>query len=136
MRTLRTLRFILLSCFVEMMRSIAGFKAPHCVAKNSITLHFKSYVKIALGIMKARVPVRKCIWLCFGYVIEFLMLIWEMAFAFHKSKLVYTRVPLKKLSKKINCMDVSFCFNEQFCSSLMKQKSCMDNDNGHESANL
>ena len=33
-----------------------------------------------------RVPIRKCIWLCFGYVIEFLMLIREMAFIFHKSK--------------------------------------------------
>ena len=27
----------------------------------------------------------KCIWLCFGYVIKFLMLIWNMVFVFHKS---------------------------------------------------
>ena len=33
-----------------------------------------------------RVSVRKCIWLCFGYVIKFFMLIREMAFVFHKSK--------------------------------------------------
>ena len=26
------------------------------------------------------------IWLCFAYVIKFLMLIWEMTFVFHKSK--------------------------------------------------
>ena len=31
-------------------------------------------------------PVRKCIWLCFGYVTDFLMLIREMVFVFHKSK--------------------------------------------------
>ena len=48
-----------------------------------------------------RVPVRKCIWLCFGYVTEFLMLILEMAFVFQKSKQALRRVTLKKLSKKI-----------------------------------
>ena len=31
-------------------------------------------------------PKDKCIWLCFRYVIEFSMLIWERAFVFHKSK--------------------------------------------------
>ena len=31
-------------------------------------------------------PQRKCIWLCFDYVIEFLMLIWEKVFVFHSSK--------------------------------------------------
>ena len=35
---------------------------------------------------KNRVPVRKCIQLCFGYVVDFLMLIRKMAFVFHKSK--------------------------------------------------
>ena len=34
----------------------------------------------------SRVLVKKCIWLCFGNVIEFSMLIREMAFVFHKSK--------------------------------------------------
>ena len=33
-----------------------------------------------------RVDVRKCIWLCFECLIEFLMMIFEMAFVFHKSK--------------------------------------------------
>ena len=31
-------------------------------------------------------PLIKCIWLCFGYVKKFLMLIREMSFVFHKSK--------------------------------------------------
>ncbi len=57
----------------------------------------------------SRVPVRKCIWLCFGYVIEFLMLIREMAFVFHKSKQAYSRVTLKNLSEKMNSAKVSFC---------------------------
>ena len=35
--------------------------------------------------MCVRMPVKKCIGLCFGYFIEVLMLIWEMAFVFHKS---------------------------------------------------
>ena len=47
-------------------------------------------------------PFKKCIQLCFGYVIEFLMLIREMAFIFHKSKEAKTRETLKKLSKTIN----------------------------------
>mgnify|MGYP001256400934 CR=1 FL=1 len=32
-----------------------------------------------------RVFLKKCIWLCFGYVIVFLMLIMEIVFIFHKS---------------------------------------------------
>ena len=55
-----------------------------------------------------RVPVRKCIWLCFGYVIEFLMLIQQMAFVFHKSKQVEKRVALTKLSNTLNHSEVSF----------------------------
>ena len=41
-----------------------------------------------------QVTARKCSLLCFGYVREFLMLIWEMAFVFHKSKQAQTRVTL------------------------------------------
>ena len=63
--------------------------------------------------------VRKCIWLCFGYVIEFLILIQEMAFVLHKSKQAKTRVPLKKLSKTINCTKGSFYSNEQFCGAVV-----------------
>ena len=42
--------------------------------------------KIRQKTEKNRVPVKNCVWLCFGFVIEFFMLIWEMAFVFHKSK--------------------------------------------------
>ena len=48
---------------------------------------------------KNRVPTRKCIWLCFRYVIEFLMLIWEMAFVFFKSKQAETRGNLNEIIK-------------------------------------
>ena len=63
-------------------------------------------------------PVRKCIWLCFGYVIEFLMLIREMVFVFHKSNQTYKRVTLTQLSTTINRMEVSFCSNERFRSAV------------------
>ena len=36
--------------------------------------------------LRYRVSVRICIWLCFGYVKKFLLLIFEMTFVFHKSK--------------------------------------------------
>ena len=36
------------------------------------------------------------------------MLIWEMAFVFHKSKQVKTRVGLKKLSKKTEVITSDF----------------------------
>ena len=67
---------------------------------------------------KNRVPTRKCIWLCFGYVIEFLMLIRKMAFIFHISKQAEQGVTLMKLSKTINSMDVHFCFNKWFCTAV------------------
>ena len=67
-------------------------------------------------------PVRKCIWLCFGYVIKFLMLICEMAFVFHKSKQALTRATLKKLLKTIICTEVSFCSNERFCRSVVMRQ--------------
>ena len=44
--------------------------------------HCKIFTK--KGFLHKNEYVRKCIWLCFGYVIEFLMLIREMAFVFHK----------------------------------------------------
>ena len=66
-----------------------------------------------------RVTVRKCVWLCFGYVIKFLMLILKMVFIFHKSKQAFTRVILTKLSKEINHMEISFCSNEQFCGAVI-----------------
>ena len=50
--------------------------------------------------------------LCFGYMIEFLMLIREMAFVFNKSKNVINGDLKKKLSKRINCTEVRFGTNE------------------------
>ena len=50
--------------------------------------HLKNYKK-KVGMTQhvlVRVPVRKCIWMCLGYVVEFLMLIWRMTFVLHKSK--------------------------------------------------
>ena len=66
----------------------------------------------------------------------FLMLIREMAFVFHKSKQAQTKVTLKKFSKTKNTYEISICSNEWFHSSSIKQKSCIVNDNGHESVNL
>ena len=56
------------------------------------------------GALTFRVSLGKCIWLCFGYFIEFLMLIWERTFVFHKSKQAFIKVTLTKLSKKIKNM--------------------------------
>ena len=49
------------------------------------------------------------------------MLIPEMTFVFHKSKQDYSRVTLKKLSKKIHRTDVSFCSieHELFCDAVV-----------------
>lgn len=63
---------------------------------------------LSLYIKYIGVRIRKCSWLCFGYVKEFLMLIREMVFVFHKSTQSLTRVTSKKLSKTINYTDVSF----------------------------
>ena len=63
--------------------------------------------------------VAKCILMCFRYVKKFLMLILEMTFVFHKSKQALTKATLKKLSKTINCTEVSFCSNEQFCGVMV-----------------
>ena len=58
--------------------------------------------------------IAKLIWLCFEYVIKFLMLIQEMTFVFHKSRQALTRATLKEFTEKINCMAVSFLSNECF----------------------
>ena len=58
--------------------------------------------------MCVRVSVRKCFWMGFGYVIEFLMLIRQMAFIFHKSKQEEKRATLDKLSNTLNRSEVSF----------------------------
>ena len=50
---------------------------------------------------------------------KFLMLIREMTFVFHKSKQALTKATLKKLSKAINCTDVSVCSNEQLCGVMV-----------------
>ena len=63
--------------------------------------------------------VAKCILMCFRYVMKFLMLILEMTFVFHKSKQALTKATLKKLSKTINCTDVSVCSNEQFLCAVV-----------------
>ena len=46
----------------------------------------KSKVFHEISIRKSRVPNKKCIWLCFVYLKEFLMLIQEMSYVFHESK--------------------------------------------------
>ena len=51
--------------------------------------------------------------------VEFLMLIPEMTFVFQKSKQDYSRVTLKKLSKKIYSSEVSFCSIELFCGVVV-----------------
>ena len=53
--------------------------------------------------------------MCFGYVIEFLMLIQEMAFLFI--------VSLKKLSKTINPTMISFCSNERFRGAVVRESN-------------
>ena len=70
-------------------------------------------------IIKGRVTVAKCILMCFRYVKKFLMLILELTFVFHKSKQALTKATLKKLSKTINCTDVSVCSNEQFLCAVV-----------------
>ena len=47
------------------------------------------------------------------------MLIWEMAFVFHKSKQAITKATLKKLSKTIIRTEVSLCSNKRFCSAVV-----------------
>ena len=42
----------------------------------------------------------------------------------------------KEIVKDDKNWEISFCFNEQFCYLLIKRKSCLVNDDGHESANL
>ena len=68
---------------------------------------------------KAGLHVRKCIWLCFRHVTKFLMLIWQTAFVFHKSKQAKTKATSKKLSTKINSTEVSFCSNEWFYRAVV-----------------
>ena len=50
------------------------------------------------------------------------MLIREMVFIFHKSKQALKRVTFKILSKKINCTDVNFCSNRQFCGAVVMEQ--------------
>ena len=50
--------------------------------------------------LKSRVPVRRCIGLFFGYVLKFLMLIWKMAFVFHKIRQAITRATFKEIVNK------------------------------------
>ena len=52
-------------------------------------------------------------------MIEFLILIREMLFIFHKSKQALTKGTLKKLSKTINCTEVSLSSNEQLCGVMV-----------------
>ena len=83
------------------------------VALKTISLLYRVLDNVENGLStKTLTSVRKCIWMCCRYVIKFLMLIWEMAFVFHKRKQAKTRVSLKKLSKTINITEVSFCSNE------------------------
>ena len=70
------------------------------VALKTISLLYRVLDNVENGLStKTLTSVRKCIQLCFRYVIKFLMLIWEMAFVFHKRKQAKTSVSLKKLSK-------------------------------------
>jgi len=75
--------------------------------------------------MKNRVPEKKCIWLCFVFLIEFLMLIWEMAFVFHKSKQAKSRVYFKEIvNENKYTREISLCSNKQFRSAVVAVSSC------------
>ena len=96
-----------------------------CTWLANSQMDFKTRTTLEWGMTNIKIlcrqPIRKCFGLCFGFVIKFQMLIWEMAFVFRKSKQGLTWVNLKKLARKINCADVSFCSNKQFCSLLTEE---------------